>query len=194
MKKGYKTGIMIPGKSRIKAPGLFRCIYRKGSVKRFGGIDVLGRDPPPRGMAAGKEATAMPRRRSENLNVYQDQFVRMEANGYSTREIIRKMYGIEEETDPNGYHAKEAMFTRWRKHPKYFETWKDEIGRSAMKMMTKGLRKINEQINGEDRWLANKAANDCVNFARSRVFAEEDKTYTVQIQGMPDLGSPEDNE
>ena len=134
----------------------------------------------------------MPRRRSENLNVDQDRFVRMEANGYTTEEIIKTLFGLTRD-DP-AYHAKECVLTRWRKHPKYFETWKDEIGRSAMKMMTKGLRKINEQINGDDRWLANKAANDCVNFARSRVFAEEDKTYTVQVQGMPDLGSPEDNE
>ena len=134
----------------------------------------------------------MARKAAENLTVDQDRFIRMEANGYTTPEIILAIWGLKEADDPKEYHNYECKLSRLRKHPMYLETWKDEVGKVSMKLMNKGLKKIMAQIDANEPWLANKAANDGVNFAKSRIFADEDRAITVQIEGLPDIGSPDD--
>lgn len=135
----------------------------------------------------------MPRPKPTLLTKDQDKFVRMEANGYTSREIIKELWGVEEADDPALYHSHECRLSRWRKHPKYMETWKDEISNVSVKLMNKGLGKILHQMDANEPWLANKAANDGVNFAKSRIFADEDRMVTVQVAGLPDLGSPEED-
>lgn len=132
----------------------------------------------------------MPRPKPTLLTVQQDKFVRMEANGYTSEEIIRELWGAGRD-DPE-YHAYQCRLSRWRQHPAYMEAWKDEISKVSVKLMNKGLGKILHQMDANEPWLANKAANDGVNFAKSRIFADEDRTVNVQINGMPDIGSPDD--
>ena len=134
----------------------------------------------------------MPRPKPTKLTVEQDRFVRMEANGYTSPEIILELWGLKREDDPTLYHSYESKLSRWRKHPCYMETWKDEISSVSVKLMNKGLGKILRQMDANEPWLANKAANDGVNFAKSRIFADEDRAITVQIEGLPDIGSPDD--
>lgn len=133
----------------------------------------------------------MARTQNPLLTVEQDRAVRMEANGYTTPEIILTIWGLKEADDPKKYHSYECKLSRLRKHPAYLDTWKDEVGKVSIKLMNKGLKKIMAQMDANEPWLANKAANDGVNFARSRVFAEEDRAVTVRIEGMPDLGTPD---
>lgn len=135
----------------------------------------------------------MPRPKPTLLTVEQDRFVRMEANGYTSPEIIMALWGMKESDDPKAYHNLECKLSRWRKHPKYMETWKDEISNVSVKLMNKGLGKILHQMDANEPWLANKAANDGVNFAKSRIFADEDRMVTVHVEGLPDIGSPEDD-
>ena len=129
-----------------------------------------------------------------NLTVEQDRFVRLEANGYNYPEIILELWGLRKEDDPKTYHAMESRLTRWRRHPKYEEVWKDEIRRQAFPIMSKAVRKLKQQVNSDTDWLANKAANDIVAFAGKRIFGNEDNTVNVQVTGMPDIGSPEQPE
>lgn len=136
----------------------------------------------------------MARTQNPLLTVEQDRVVRMEANGYTTPEIILAVWGLKEADDPKTYHNYECKMSRLRKHPAYLDTWKDEISKVSVKLMNKGLKKIMQQMEAPEPWLANKAANDGVNFARSRVFAEEDRAVSVRIEGMPDLGTPDESE
>jgi len=123
------------------------------------------------------------------LTAEQDAFVRMEANGCTGAEIIKALWNIE--PDDPGYHAKECMISRWRKHPLYAETWKDEVQKQCMPMLTMALRKLKKQASTDEQWLGNKAANDLLAFAKGRVFAEDERTVNVQITGLPDIGTPD---
>lgn len=133
----------------------------------------------------------MSRVASQYLTAEAEQFVRMEANGYTTPEIIKEMWGMTEADDPKAYHNIECKLSRWRKHAKYAEIWKDEVQRQCLPMMSEAIRKLRKQMRQDDQWLGNKAANDLVAFSKARVFADEDKAVTVRIEGMPDLGSPD---
>ena len=133
----------------------------------------------------------MPRKKNPNLTVQQERFIRMEANGMNGTEIIPVLFDLK--PDDPGWHAAECTLSRWRKHPKYEEVWKDEIRRQSFPMMTKAIRKLNKQIDSDVDWLANKAANDIINFSQKKIFGNDENTVTVNIQGMPDIGSPDDD-
>jgi hypothetical protein len=130
----------------------------------------------------------------DQLTVDQERFVRMEANGYSTPEIIKELWDMVEADDPKAYHAKEQMLSRWRKHPKYEDCWRDEVRKQdfsdyslARKVLRKGMR-------ADEPWLAMQSAVNTLNNSGKRLFRDEENTVTVQIQGSIDLGSPEQDE
>ena len=136
----------------------------------------------------------MPRKANPNLTVDQEKFVRMEANGYTSAEIIMELFGMTKEDDPKEYHNREAQLSRWRQHPKYEECWKDEIRKQdfsdyslARKVLRKGMR-------SDEPWLAMNSAVNTLNNSGKRLFRDEENTVTVQIQGSIDLGSPDQDE
>ena len=133
----------------------------------------------------------MPRIKSENLTVEQEKFVRMEANGISRQEIIKALFGIEYNAD--GYHAAECKLSRWADHPKYEEVWKDEVRKQDFGDYTKARRTLRRSMDDSDKWLAMQSAVNVLNNSGKRIFGDDDKTVHVQIEGMPDIGSPDDD-
>ena len=135
----------------------------------------------------------MPRKKAENLTVEQDRFVRMEANGYTTREIILDLFGVKEEEDDRAYHNLEVRLSRWRDHPKYEETWKDEVRKQDFRDYTNARKVLRRSMNQEkDGWLSMQSAVNVMNNSGKRIYAGEDSAVTVRIEGMPDLGTPDE--
>ena len=134
----------------------------------------------------------MARKAAENLTVEQDRFVRMEANGYTTAEIILEMYGMKREDDPKAYHNLECKLSNWRDHPKYEETWKDEVRKQDFKDYITARQVLRRSMKQEkDGWLAMQSAVNAMNNSSKRIYAGEDSAVTVRIEGMPDLGTPD---
>ena len=134
----------------------------------------------------------MPRPKPTKYNVQQDKFVRMEARGESRADILMEVFGIDVATaTENEIHNADCKMSRWRKFPCYEETWKDEVRRLSYGMTSKALKKIKQQIDADNDWLANKAANDALTFGKQQIYGDDDKTVSVQISGLPDLGSPD---
>lgn len=126
------------------------------------------------------------------LTVEMEKFIRLEAEGLSTPEIALELFG-KKTTDPD-YHSLECKFSRWRKHPRYDEIWKDQVDRSCYRLMSKSKRRIERQIDSQEEWLANKAANDLMAFSKSRLYGDEENTVSIHIEGMPNLGTPDQDE
>ena len=49
-------------------------------------------------------------------------------------------------------------------------------------------------MRNEDKWLAMQSAVNSLNNSGKRIFRDEENTVTVKIEGMVDLGSPDDPE
>ena len=125
------------------------------------------------------------------LTVQQDQFIRMEANGLSSPDIIKAIWNVS--PGQEGYHALECKLSRWRKHPKYTETWMDEVKKNDFSDYVKARKRLRNFIDeGDDKWLAMQSAVNVMSAAGKRIYAMEDSTVHVQIEGMPDIGSPEE--
>jgi hypothetical protein len=53
---------------------------------------------------------------------------------------------------------------------------------------------IRGQLRKEDQaWLQNKAANDLLNYGKSQIFGDEERAIHVKVEGMPEIGSPDDD-
>ena len=123
----------------------------------------------------------------------QDLFVRMEARGESRPDKLRQVFGIDPDTaDARTIGNADAQMWRWRRKPWYDEVWKDEIRRISIAMSSEALKKIKSQIQDDNGWLANKAANDSLTFAKPLIWGEDEKALTVRVEGMPEIGSPDD--
>lgn len=129
---------------------------------------------------------------TDKVTVQMDKFIRMEANGASRQEKLKEVFGIESMDDPK-VHAADLKMSRWRKHPMFDTIWKDEVRKqdygdyvTARQVLRKSMK------NEKDGWLAMNASVNVLNQANKRIFGADENTVTVQIQGMPDIGSPDD--
>jgi hypothetical protein len=134
----------------------------------------------------------MPRKKSENLTVDQEKFVRMEANGYSREEIILELFGIGH--DEEGYHAAECKLSRWSDHPKYEEVWRNEVRKQDFGDYTKARKTLRRSMDDTDKWLAMQSAVNVLNNSGKRIFGAEENAVTVHIEGLPDIGAPDDDD
>jgi len=126
-----------------------------------------------------------------------DKLARMEANGASRAEKFKEIFGLDLETctDREANNC-DVQMCRWRKHPMFDKAWKDEARRwdyedysLARKVFRKGM-----MMQDDNPWLAMNSAVNAINNAGKRLFHDEDSVVSVKIEGMPDLGTPDENE
>ena len=127
------------------------------------------------------------------LTADQERFARMSAQGCSRAEIMKVIFGLELGVSPeNEIHAADAKMCRWRKHPDFEPTWKDEVRSILYGCTSEAIQVIRKQMREKDDWLQNKAANDLLNYGKGQIYGDEERTVHVQIEGLPDIGSPDD--
>lgn len=127
------------------------------------------------------------------LNSDQERFIRMSAQGKSRAEILKEVFHLDIETaSDNAIHNADSKMSRWRKHPDYEKTWKDEVKDILFGCTAEAVQVIRGQLVRADLpWLQNKAANDLLNYGKQQIYGDEDKAVTVQVVGMPELGCPD---
>ena len=124
-----------------------------------------------------------------------ENFIRMEARGEPADDILRQVFHLDPETCSNTEknRAYQQMY-RWRHRPDANAIWQDELKAVVRRCVPNAANRIKSQINSNTEWLANKAANDVITLAgRIGVIQNEETALTVQVTGMPDIGSPDEN-
>lgn len=121
-----------------------------------------------------------------------DKFIRMEANNCSREEKLREIFGIDIKTaTAREINNADASMSRWRKHPMYDVVWKDELKSQNYGDFSEALKVLRKGMKSTDGWLALQSAVNLINNAGKRIYAGEDSAVTVRIEGMPDLGTPD---
>lgn len=119
--------------------------------------------------------------------------IRMEARGEPHEEIIRQIFGEEALTDDKKRNAANVAIWRWRQRPDYQQIWDDEMRARVRRRVPAAVERLEKQVDDDNGWLANKAANDYIGLAKTvGVFQTEEKAVNVRIEGLPDIGSPDD--
>ena len=127
------------------------------------------------------------------LTAQQEQFIRMSAQGRSRAEIFKKVFDTDIETAPdNIIHNLDNKLSRWRKLPEFEPIWKDEVKQILYGCTAEAVQVIKGQLRSDQGWLQNKAANDLLNYGKGQIYGDEERTVHVQIEGLPDIGSPDE--
>lgn len=124
-----------------------------------------------------------------------DKFIRMEANLCSREEKLRVLFGLDVNTATDReLNNADVMMCRWRKHPLYDSVWKDELAKQdyedyslARQVLRKGMKQE------QDKWLAMNSAVNVISNGNKRIFQDDNSTVHVRIEGLPDIGSPDDD-
>jgi hypothetical protein len=128
------------------------------------------------------------------LTAKQELFTRMSARGESRPDILREVFGLDVATSPeNAIHAADAKMHRWRQHPDFDRVWKEEVRSVIVACTSEAIKVVKEQMRDKKvPWLQNKAANDILSYGKTQIFGDEEKQITVKVEGMPDIGSPDE--
>ena len=127
------------------------------------------------------------------LTGQQELFIRLSAQGRTRPEILEKVFHIDPSTMTKDELGKyDVKMSRWRKLPEFESVWKDEVKAILYGCTAEAIRTIKKQMREKDDWLQNKAANDLMNYGKSQSYGDEEKAVHVKIEGMPEIGSPED--
>ena len=122
-----------------------------------------------------------------------ENFIRMEARGESANDIIREIFGVDPDTCSHQEKNRiwQTMY-RWRHRPDAKAIWDDELSAVVRRHVPGAVRRLNSQVDNENDWVANKASNDVLALAKSLgVVRSEETAIKVQIEGIPELGSPD---
>jgi len=122
-----------------------------------------------------------------------ENFIRMSARGEPYNDIIREIFGEEAVTDKVKRNAAQSCMDRWRHRPDYQDIWDDEMKARVRRRVPAAVDRLEKQIDNDNDWVANKAANDYIGLAKTvGIFQSEEKAINVRIEGMPEIGSPDD--
>jgi len=134
----------------------------------------------------------MPKNR-QPLTAQQELFIRLSAQGKTRPEILKEVFDIDSSNmskdELNKYDMK---MSRWRKLPEFESVWKDEVKSILLGCTSEAIQVIKGQLREDLPWLRNKAANDLLNYGKSQIYGDEERAVHVKIEGMPDIGSPDD--
>lgn len=125
----------------------------------------------------------------------QKAWVKLVAAGMKRKEIYKEFFGVDVETEPAKANALDQKTHRWRCHPDYYkeldaagiELWRD-IEIEAKKELRDGLH------DKENAWRRTQHVNLALAYSSKSLHRDDGQAITVKFSGMPDLGSPEQDD
>lgn len=113
-------------------------------------------------------------------------------DGKSDAEIANEVFGKSMTTQE--YDKKRRKVKATMRKPGFAEAFHELIREQANEDVVKCLKRLRDQRDNEEGWLANKATNDLLNRMWSVVMGNTDNAVTIKIEGMPQLGTPDSEE
>ena len=129
-------------------------------------------------------------RRPGFLMGWQINAAEMMFRGLTDVEIVRELWP-DADTDCK-INAKRRRLRNLRADEKFQEYYRSLVTDWSVHHVGRALRKLSEQIDSNQPWLANKAANDVLLQSKALTAGIDDGTVVVKVEGMPELGTPDD--
>lgn len=129
-----------------------------------------------------------------NLNRAQALACNMMAEGTKEDLIIAAVFGVTKEDNSTEFFKKRKLLRNWVKEPAFSELYRETIRAIALPSYGRAFSRIDKQIDDENPWVAQNAARDILNRYNSAVMGDEERDLVIRIEGMPELGVPDDND
>jgi hypothetical protein len=116
--------------------------------------------------------------------------------GHTNEEIISIMWpGLTEKQRK----YKKTVLTELVKNEDFQDYYRKKINSWSVQNVGAALNKLSQQMKCDEadpslkaKWMANKAANDILQYSKGIMTGADDNTMVVKIEGMPELGTPEE--
>lgn len=129
-------------------------------------------------------------RRPGMLQGWQITAAEMMFQGHTNEEIISAIWP---KADTDGKRAAKRKVLKKLTEDEVFQAYyRTIISEWTVHSVGPALRKLRSQIDSDKEWLANKAANDIIAQSKGLITGADDNTMVVKIEGMPELGTPEE--
>lgn len=129
-------------------------------------------------------------RRPGFLQGWQINAADMMFRGCTDEEIVRQLWP--QKTEPNQIKNGKTRLRNLRRDEKFQEYYRSIVTEWSVHHVGKAYNKLAEQIDSNQPWLANKAANDVITHSRQMITGMDDGTVLVKVEGMPELGTPDE--
>lgn len=121
-------------------------------------------------------------------------WVKCVASGFSRAEILDKVFHTTPE-DKTKSHNADCCMSRWRRHPDYEKEWRAAYKEVWGEIVQEAVRELhNGMHDAELPWRRTQHVNLALSYGSKILDGEDANTVKVQITGMPDIGSPADDE
>lgn len=122
-------------------------------------------------------------------------WVKLVVSGATRKEILDKVFHVDLDAHPEDANRCDVRISRWRRHPDYEKEWNaayrevwGEITQEAMKELRNGLH------DDDLPWRRTQHVNMALTYGSKIISGEESNTIKIQIEGMPELGSPDQDD
>ena len=129
-------------------------------------------------------------RRDGYLLGWQINVADMMFRGFSDTQIAKELWP--EKTSDKEIKSACNRIRMLRRTDKFQEYYRTLVTEWSAHHVGKALNKLVEQIDSDQAWLANKAANDVIQHSKQMMTGMDDGTVVVKVEGMPELGTPDD--
>lgn len=129
-------------------------------------------------------------RRPGFLQGWQINAADMMFRGYTDEQMVRELWP-QKETDSQIRAAKQRL-RNLRRDEKFQEYYRTLVTEWSVHHVGRALQKLSDQIDSNQPWLANKAANDVLLQSKQMMTGMDDGTLVVKVEGMPELGTPDE--
>lgn len=129
-------------------------------------------------------------RRRGFLQAWQMNVAEMMFRGMTDEEIAREQFQTGD--DKRKIDTAKQKIRRLRGNENFQEFYRSLITEWSVHHVGKALETIAKQMDCENPWLANKAANDVITQSKPLITGMDDGTVVVKVEGMPELGTPEE--
>lgn len=120
---------------------------------------------------------------------------RMMADGYSLTQIASVLWNVSNSngnTDKTKLASAITQLRDWRRQPEFIALYRETLMEMTEPVCGRAIKRITEQVDDENPWIAQNASREVLTRFLPMVMGEDDKTITIKVEGMPEMGSPEE--
>lgn len=96
--------------------------------------------------------------------------------------------------DPKKVYNAKKRLKAWQNDAVFQSYYRDLIRSVMMPAYSRAVNRLNTQIDDPNQWIAQGAAREVITRFGPDIMGQSDQTVTVKIEGMPDLGVPDQDE
>ena len=135
----------------------------------------------------------MPQNTKKAMTEQAKQWIRMTIANASREEILLKIFNVDKSTaTKKEINRCDVAMNRWRNHPLYEKEWQKAWREAWGKLTYKAMTVINEGMEDDDLpWRRTQSANLAMTYGQKNLVGDEASAVKVEIVGMPDIGTPD---